>query len=422
MASLPPILGGRYRLGDALGRGGMGTVYRATDERLARPVAVKVLRDDLAHDPTCAERFRREAHAAARTNHPSLVAIHDLSLESRPAYIVMELLDGATVAETLIKTGRLGWARSARITLDLLDALQCLHEAKIIHRDIKPANVILTRTPRREIAKVIDLGIAQILTGDTYRKLTASGQVMGTPAYMSPEQLRGQEVGAASDVWSAGVLFYCCATGQRPFEGSSPADVIRGVTETAPKSLRSFDPATPAAVERVLEKMLAKDITRRYPTAAAAAEALRAAMAPPRRKGPPKAMIGVALGAAAVASLAAGAGAVHWMRSRTSTVAETSPSISSPMMEPMRSPAPAPLPPGLSPPELDVTVQTRAAHGDAGLHRHASRRTASESPAAGTTTATPRTTPYDNLVDPWTSNSNGSPTHAATQQGIEGMR
>ena len=221
----PRLLGGRYELDGIVGRGGMAEVYRARDIRLDRIVGVKTLRDDLARDPTFQARFRREAQSAASLNHPSIVAVYDTGEDmvgNTPVpYIVMEFVDGRTLRDLLRDDRRLLPERAAEITDGVLRALDYSHRNGIVHRDIKPGNVMLT--PTGEV-KVMDFGIARAVS-DAQATMTQTAQVIGTAQYLSPEQARGEQVDARSDLYSAGCLLYELLTGRPPFTGDSPVAV-----------------------------------------------------------------------------------------------------------------------------------------------------------------------------------------------------
>ena len=221
----PRRLGGRYELGSVLGRGGMAEVYLAHDTRLGRTVAVKTLRADLARDPSFQARFRREAQSAASLNHPSIVAVYDTGEDyvdgvSIP-YIVMEYVDGSTLRELLHSGRKLLPERSLEMTVGILQALEYCTAAGIVHRDIKPANVMLTRTGQ---VKVMDFGIARAM-GDSGMTMTQTAAVIGTAQYLSPEQAKGEQVDARSDLYSTGCLLYELLTVRPPFVGDSPVAV-----------------------------------------------------------------------------------------------------------------------------------------------------------------------------------------------------
>ena len=227
MTSSPTTVGGRYELGELLGRGGMAEVRRAVDQRLGRSVAVKQLRADLAMDPTFQARFRREAQSAAGLNHPTIVAVYDTGEETDPLtgvsipYIVMELVEGPTLRDVLREGRKILPERAMELTQGILDALSYSHKAGIVHRDIKPANVMLTGNGG---VKVMDFGIARAVA-DTSATMTQTAAVIGTAQYLSPEQARGETVDARSDLYSAGCVLYELLLGRPPFVGDSPVSV-----------------------------------------------------------------------------------------------------------------------------------------------------------------------------------------------------
>ncbi len=261
------LLSGRYRLGEVLGYGGMAEVYRARDVRLERDVAIKVLREDLARDPSFQNRFRREAQAAAALNHPMIVAVYDTGVDERHSpplpYIVMEYVEGRTLREVLMHEGRLTQRRAIEIMIDVGAALENSHRQGIVHRDIKPGNVMITRDGS---VKVMDFGIARAVAQST-ATVTQTAAVMGTAQYLSPEQARGEKVDARSDLYSAGVVLYELLTGQPPFQGDSPLAVAYqhvGEDATPPSDIEQ-DLAP--AVDAVVMKALAKNPANRYQSA-----------------------------------------------------------------------------------------------------------------------------------------------------------
>lgn len=271
MTEAPRVLGGRYELGQTLGRGGMAEVRRARDLRLSRDVAVKQLRLDLASDPTFQERFRREAQAAAGLNHPNIVAVYDTGEEADPGtgvkvpYIVMELVEGRTLRD-LLRTGRqIQPEKALTFAQGVLEALSYSHRAGIVHRDIKPANVMLT--PDGTV-KVMDFGIARAVA-DTSATMTQTAAVIGTAQYLSPEQARGETVDARSDIYSAGCLTYELLTGRPPFQGDSPVSVAYQHVREAPVPPSHLDALVTPAMDAIVLKSLAKDPADRYQTAAA---------------------------------------------------------------------------------------------------------------------------------------------------------
>ncbi|MEZ0094164.1 Stk1 family PASTA domain-containing Ser/Thr kinase [Streptacidiphilus sp. EB129] len=263
----PRRLGGRYELGGVLGRGGMAEVYLGHDIRLGRAVAVKTLRADMARDPSFQARFRREAQSAASLNHPSIVAVYDTGEDyidgiSIP-YIVMEYVDGSTLRELLHSGRRLLPERALEMTTGVLQALEYSHRNGIVHRDIKPANVMLTRNGT---VKVMDFGIARAM-GDAGMTMTQTAAVIGTAQYLSPEQAKGEQVDARSDLYSTGCLLYELLTMRPPFIGDSPVAVAyQHVREEAqPPSV--YDPEVRPEYDAIVLKALAKERDYRYQSA-----------------------------------------------------------------------------------------------------------------------------------------------------------
>ncbi|MEO6318833.1 MAG: serine/threonine-protein kinase [Acidimicrobiales bacterium] len=226
MPAEPPrsLLGGRYRVGPVVGRGAMGEVRTAHDERLQRDVAIKFLRADLTVDPSARGRFEEEAHAAARISHPSAVTVFDTGEQDGAAYIVMECLPGRTLADE-IGEGALAPERARRVLADVVGALEVAHELGVLHRDVKPGNILLTADGR---AKLADFGIAKTAEGLNH---TMTGQVMGTPAYMAPERLEGHPATPESDLYAVGVVLYEALVGRRPFPVDTPMAVVKAVCE-----------------------------------------------------------------------------------------------------------------------------------------------------------------------------------------------
>src|SRR5829696_2180581 len=269
MTSSPTTVGGRYELGEPLGRGGMAEVRRAVDQRLGRSVAVKQLRTDLAIDPTFQARFRREAQSAAGLNHPTIAAVYDTGEEIDPLtgvaipYIVMELVEGSTLRDVLREGRKLLPERALELTQGILDALSYSHKAGIVHRDIKPANVMLT--PNGGV-KVMDFGIARAVA-DTSATMTQTAAVIGTAQYLSPEQARGETVDARSDLYSTGCLMYELLVGRPPFTGDSPVSVAYQHVREAPVPPSQIDPVITPDIDAITLKALAKDPADRYQTA-----------------------------------------------------------------------------------------------------------------------------------------------------------
>ncbi|MFN2540027.1 MAG: Stk1 family PASTA domain-containing Ser/Thr kinase [Mycobacteriales bacterium] len=258
------VLGGRYRLGEVIGRGGMAEVRHAADIRLDRDVAVKVLRADLASDPTFQSRFRREAQSAAALDASTIVAVYDTGEDERGVpWIVMEYVHGRTLRDILTTEGRLLPQRALEVTADVCSALEVAHAAGMVHRDIKPANVMLTS--RGEV-KVMDFGIARAAAGNE-STMTRTESVIGTVAYLSPEQARGEHVDARSDIYSTGCLLYELVTGSPPFTGDSPVAVAYQHVRENPKPPSEFDAALSKDVDAVVLKAMAKNPANRYQSA-----------------------------------------------------------------------------------------------------------------------------------------------------------
>ncbi|GAA3093695.1 hypothetical protein GCM10020254_43440 [Streptomyces goshikiensis] len=263
----PRRLGGRYELSHVLGRGGMAEVYLGHDTRLGRTVAVKTLRADLARDPSFQARFRREAQSAASLNHPAIVAVYDTGEDyvdniSIP-YIVMEYVDGSTLRELLHSGRKLLPERTLEMTTGILQALEYSHRAGIVHRDIKPANVMLTRTGQ---VKVMDFGIARAM-GDSGMTMTQTAAVIGTAQYLSPEQAKGEQVDARSDLYSAGCLLYELLSVRPPFIGDSPVAVAYQHVREEPQPPSNFDPEITPEMDAIVLKALVKDPDYRYQSA-----------------------------------------------------------------------------------------------------------------------------------------------------------
>jgi serine/threonine protein kinase len=285
VASLEGKTLGKYRILEALGRGGMARVYRAYHPQLDRYVAVKVLRSDLmddeafgadaSADETWQARFQREAQSVAALRHPNIVQVFDFDVQDDVYYMVMELLEGDTLKTRLndyrVRGEQMTWGEIVRIMLDILDGLAYAHSERMIHRDIKPANILLSR---RGQAVLGDFGIAHIIGGTRY---TVSGALMGTLHYMAPEQGMQGLCDARSDIYSLGIVFYEMLTQRTPFDADTPlAILMKHVNDPLPLP-RRINPEIPEAFERIVFKALAKKPEERYQSAVAMAEALRAA-------------------------------------------------------------------------------------------------------------------------------------------------
>ena len=280
--STPQLLGGRYEVGELLGRGGMAEVHHGHDTRLSRPVAIKMLRSDLARDSSFLNRFRREAQSAAGLNHASIVAVYDsgedqvTDLGGTPMtipYIVMEYVEGRTLRQLLGERSPLEPAEAARITEGILDALAYSHRMGIVHRDIKPANVMVGN--HGEI-KVMDFGIARAMA-DANATMTQTQAVIGTAQYLSPEQAQGHQVDARSDLYSTGCLLFELLTGRPPFQADSPVAIAYQHVGEPPQRPSSLNPEVDPALDAVVLHSLEKDREARYQDATAFRADLQAA-------------------------------------------------------------------------------------------------------------------------------------------------
>jgi serine/threonine-protein kinase len=275
-------LSGRYRLVQPIARGGMAEVWEGYDEVLSRSVAVKLLRADLAEDGVFLERFRREAVTAARLAHPGVVSTFDTGVDDGTAYIVMELVRGWTLRQLLTDRGPFEPWLAVAIARQIADAMTYAHQAGLVHRDIKPANVLLTDDEWGGLrVKVTDFGIAKAGTG-LGGDLTRTGTVLGTPKYLSPEQIKGSEPDARADLYSLGVVLFEMLTGSPPFVGSSDmATALAHLNDRAPR-VSSRVQTVPPALDRLVTDLLAKDPERRVPSATALRQRLDACnLAPP---------------------------------------------------------------------------------------------------------------------------------------------
>jgi eukaryotic-like serine/threonine-protein kinase len=268
MISPGVTLGGRYRLDERIAGGGMGDVWRGTDEVLGRTVAVKILLPALLDEPGFAERFRGEARTMATVNHPGVVDVYDYGSDQQLAFLVMEYIEGDALSRTLSRVGRLTPARTMALVAQAADALQAAHAKGIVHRDVKPGNLLVR--PNGTLV-LTDFGIAR---SDMVGQLTMAGSVLGTASYISPEQASGSVATAASDVYALGVVAYQCLSGHRPFDGATPIEIAMKHVRDTPRPL----PADiPPAVRAIVDRALAKDPAARWATASAMAAVARQA-------------------------------------------------------------------------------------------------------------------------------------------------
>src|SRR5271170_724843 len=266
---------GPYEILSPLGAGGMGEVYRAKDTRLDRSVAIKILPSHLSENPESRQRFDREARTISSLNHPNICTLHDVGHQDGIDYLVMEYLEGQTLADRLAK-GPLPIEQVLRYGIEICDGLEKAHRSGVVHRDLKPGNIMLTKTG----AKLMDFGLAKAsvaaaasgLTANLTsppgsHPLTAQGTVVGTFQYMSPEQIEGRDADARSDIFALGAVLYEMVTGKLAFEGKTAATAMAAVLEREPAPISSMQPMTPPTLERLIKTCLAKDPDERWQTA-----------------------------------------------------------------------------------------------------------------------------------------------------------
>jgi len=270
---LLPAAVGPYQVLDLLGEGAMGRVYRARDPRDGRQVAVKVIKEPFCHDENAMKRFVREAEAVSRLCHPGLVAVHDTG----DSYIVLELVEGESLEAHFAARGALPPAEAVAILRGMADVLDHIHARGVVHRDVKPSNVLV---PASGGVKLTDFGVAHL----AWAPMTRTGELLGSPAYMAPEQITLGDVEPASDLHALGVVAFEALVGRRPFEGGSLAELLLKVTEAEPPSAHEANPSLPPAVDAVFRRALAKVPDERFATARAFVEALAQALGPPERR------------------------------------------------------------------------------------------------------------------------------------------
>ena len=282
IAERPPALKagdnlGNFQIVAMIGRGGMGEVYRARDMRLKREVAIKTLPPGFAGDRDRIARFEREARAASALNHPNIVSVHEFGHEGGVTFIVSELVEGETLAR-LIHRGPLPLRKLIEVSTQTCDGLAAAHAAGVIHRDLKPGNIMLTRDGR---VKILDFGLARQDRAhgadSTTMEASHPGMIMGTPGYMSPEQVRGEPTDARSDIFSLGVILYEMASGKRAFSGVSSVEVMNSILKDEPPEL---PPASPPTLDRIVRRCIEKQPARRFQSAADLGFALNALSAP----------------------------------------------------------------------------------------------------------------------------------------------
>ncbi len=260
---------GRYELREPIATGGMATVYKAWDTRVERIVAVKILRSLAKQDRRAIERFRREAHAAARLSHPNAVTIYDFLEENGEHYLIMEYVEGVNLKQYLAQKGTLAPEEAVSITSQICSVLQIAHAQGFIHRDIKPQNIMIAKDGQ---AKLTDFGIVRVAEA---AGLTNTGIVLGTADYLAPEQARGEALSPASDLYSLGVVLYEMLAGRPPFVGSSAVQVAMQHANNVPPPPSKYNPHIPKPLELVIKRVLQKEPQRRYPDAEAMRKALR---------------------------------------------------------------------------------------------------------------------------------------------------
>lgn len=263
---------GPYRVLQVLGSGGMGVVFRAEDVQLRRPVALKAMLPALSADPKCRERFFREARAAAAIEHDHIVTVYQVGDDRGVPFLAMRLLQGETLEARLRRCQRLPVPAVLKMAREIADGLDAAHERGLVHRDVKPSNIWLEAG--RDRVKLLDFGLARVTQGD--QELTQSGVLIGTPAYVAPEQARGEPATPRSDLFSLGCVMYRMCTGELPFKGRDTLATLSALALEEPPPVTAHNPEVPPALAALVTKLLAKDPARRPPSARAVAEAIAA--------------------------------------------------------------------------------------------------------------------------------------------------
>jgi eukaryotic-like serine/threonine-protein kinase len=274
---LGKVVDGRYRVLEVIGRGGMGVVYRVEHLRMGKIAAMKVLHRDLAHDPEIVQRFEREAAAISKLHHPHTVQVFDFGNAQGALYLIMEYVHGLDLAHIIQRDGPIPWPRCAPLLAQICGALQEAHELGIVHRDLKPENVLITRTTGgRDYAKVLDFGLAKLDQRGAPTRETERNQIVGTPYYMAPEQIRGDEVGPRADIYAFGSLMFELLTGQHLYTGSTAVGVLTKHLTAEPDAPSARAPrlGIPTAVDQLCRKALARDPAARWRNAAELGEAI----------------------------------------------------------------------------------------------------------------------------------------------------
>jgi tRNA A-37 threonylcarbamoyl transferase component Bud32 len=362
---------GKYQIVRVLGQGGMGRVYEAVDPVIGRRVAIKTISANIVADEEARARFFREAQAAGRLSHHNLITIYDIGEADGSPYIVMEYLDGADLSRT-IRGGRLSYDRKLQIMIDVCEGLAYAHGRDIVHRDIKPANIFITTHGQ---LKILDFGLAR----GTLSEVTQTGRIVGTPNYMAPEQIRGDEVDHRADIFAAGVVFYELLSGRKAFEGDSVATTMYKVLESHPQPVHLLDSALPPALSLVVERALAKEKTARYQTSSELLDALlqvRGSSSPAREvltPPVPTPAYGAELAAprasrqvrrrplviiGAIVALAIGSAAYLMTKGRSEKQEQATPVAKA---QPPAAPLPAPAPPPNAPVPIPAPDASRAA-------------------------------------------------------------